>query len=46
MTPCFLFYRPRESMGYSGGKRRTREREPKAFRIVGYFFFMQVPPTL
>ena len=44
-TACFPFYRLRESIGYSRGKRRMREREPKAFRIVGSFFsFMRVPP--
>ena len=45
-TPRFPFYRPRESMGYNGGK-VDNEREKKSFRIVGSFFsFMQVPPTL
>ena len=36
-TPCFPFYRPRESTGYSGGKEKN-ERERKAFRITGSFF--------
>ena len=46
--PYFPFYRPRESMGYSGGKKKNRrERESKAFRITGSFFsFMWVPLTL
>ena len=26
-APCFPFYRPRESAGYSGGKGEERERE-------------------
>ena len=44
-TPCFPFYRPRESTGYSGG-REENERK-KSFRIVGSFFsYMRVPPTL
>ena len=41
----FSFYRPRESTGYSGGKEKN-EREKKAFRITGSFFFMWVPPIL
>ena len=46
-TPCFSFYRPRKSMGYSGGKEKKREREKKAFRIAGSFFsFIQAPPIL
>ena len=45
-APCFPFYRPRESMGYSRGKEKN-EREEKSFRIVGSFFsFMWDPPTL
>ena len=45
-TPCFPFYRPRESMGYSGGKEKN-EREKKVFRIAGSFFsFMRVLPIL
>ena len=44
--PCFPFYRPRESMGYNGGKEKN-ERERKAFRIAGSFFsFMWVLPIL
>ena len=43
--PVFPFYRPRENMGYSGGKEKN-ERENKAFGIVESFFsFMQVPLT-
>ena len=45
-APCFPFYRPRESMGYNGGKEKN-ERERKAFRIAGSFFsFMWVLPIL
>jgi len=45
-APCFPFYRPRESAGYSGRKEKN-QREKKAFRIVGsFFFFMRVTPTL
>jgi len=44
-TPCFPFYRPRESMSYSGGKEKNEREE--SFRIVGSFLsFMQVSPTL
>ena len=43
---CFPFYRPKESMGYSGG-REENEREKKSSRIVGSFFsFMWVLLTL
>ena len=45
MTPYFPFYRPRESMGYSGGKEKN-EREKKSFRIVRSFSFMRVPLTM
>ena len=45
-TPCFPFYRPRESTGYSEGKEKN-ERGKKAFRITGSFSsFVRVPPTL
>ena len=44
-TPCFPFYRPRESTGYSGG-REENERK-KSFKIAGSFFsYMRVPLTL
>ena len=44
--PCFPFYRPRESMGYNGGKEKN-ERKKKAFRIIGsFFFFMRISPIL
>ena len=44
-TPCFPFYRPSESMGYSGGKEENERK--KSFRIVGSFStFMWVPLTL
>ena len=46
-TPCFPFYRSRESKGYNGGEKRRNEKEKKSFRIVGSFFsFTRVPPTL
>ena len=35
-TPCFPFYRPRKSMGYSGG-REENERK-KSFWIAESFF--------
>ena len=35
-TPCFPFYRPSESMGYSGGKEENERK--KSFRITGSFF--------
>ena len=45
-TPCFPFYRPRESTGYDGGKKGESE-EKKSSRIVGSFFSsMWFPPTL
>ena len=44
-TPCFPFYRSRESKGYSGGEKRRNEK--KSFRITGSFFsFMRVPLNL
>ena len=44
-TPCFPFYRPRESIGYSGG--RGENERKKSFRIVGSFFsYMRVSSNL
>ena len=44
-TPCFLFYRPKESTGYSEGKEKNKREE--SFRIIGSFLsFMRVSPTL
>ena len=44
-TPCFPFYRLRESMGYNGRKEEN-ERERKSFRVIGPFFsFARVPLT-
>jgi len=44
-VPYFPFYRPRESMGYSGRKEEN-ERERKSFRVTGPFFsFAWVPLT-
>ena len=44
-TPCFPFYRPRESIGYNGGKEKN-ERQKKAARTAGSFSFMRVLPIL
>ena len=44
-TPCFPFYRPRESMGYNRRKEEN-ERERKSFRVARPFFSsMQAPLT-
>ena len=44
-TPCFSFYRPRESTGYNGRKEKN-ERERKSFRVAGPFLsFVQAPLT-
>ena len=45
-VPCFLFYRRRESAGYSGGRGEEREREKNASRVGSFLSFMQVPPIL
>ena len=44
-TPCFPFYRLRESMGYNGRKEEN-ERERKFFKVAGPFFsFVRAPLT-
>ena len=45
-TSCHPFYRPRESMGYSGGKRGEREGEEVLQDRRVLLSFTQVPSTL
>ena len=45
-TPCFPFYRPKESTVTVKGKEED-EKEKKSSRIAGsFFYFTRVPPTL
>ena len=43
-TPCFLFYRRRESVGYRGGKGEERERE-EGFQDRWILFLLHPGPT-